>query len=176
MNEMYGYPQDLTFEDRTASIQLVNQFFKMVNQLPLDGLFSIKPRAAVKFVDLYLKLSGTGKVYFRGIKIPHYNTQKLELVSLLIARIEEKPFLKEEKTLYIDIAVTKSGKKKQGYMKLLVKDLENWAKEKQIPSIELRALQANQEAISFWNHMGYQPFYIRFRKALQEGKNLFTKP
>lgn len=160
--------RDLTVDDRLSAIQLVNQFFKKVNALPLDGVFCIKPRAAVKFVDLYLKLVGTGKVYFRGIKIPNPKTKKLELVSLMIARLEEKPFLKEEKTLYIDIAVTKEGKKKKGYMKKLVQDVESWAKEKNIPSIELRALSANKEAIEFWKHCGYEPFYIRFRKSIQK--------
>ncbi len=157
---------DLGWEDREESIELVNQFFRKVNSLNLDGLYAIKPRAATKFVDLYLKLSRTDKVYFRGIRVQQDESSRAELVSLLIARIEEKPFLKEERTLYVDIAVTKGGKKKKGYMGILLADLEKWAKEHSIPSIELIAICENTEAVQFWKNKGFHEFYIRYRKPL----------
>jgi GNAT superfamily N-acetyltransferase len=152
---------DLGWDDRNESIELVNQFFKKVNSLNLDGLFQIRPRAATKFVDIYLKLAGTDKVLFRGIR-----SQEGELVSLLIARIEDKPFLEEDKTLFIDIAVTKNGHKKKGYMTKLLASAEEWASENGILSLELRAIRANEEAVKYWNAMGFEEFYIRFRKKL----------
>ncbi|MCC5814762.1 MAG: GNAT family N-acetyltransferase [Leptospira sp.] len=152
---------DLSWEDRNEAIELVNQFFKKVNSLELDGLFRIRPRAATKFVDIYLKLAGTDKVCFRGVK-----TSGGELTSLVIARVEEKPFLVENRTLYVDIAVTKNGHKKKGYMSALMKSVEDWAKENEIPTIELRAIRANQEAMDYWGRAGFEEFYVRFRKKL----------
>lgn len=152
---------DLCYADRNESIELVNQFFKKVNSLELDGLFRIRPRAATKFVDIYLKLSGTDKVCFRGIR-----TSSGELVSLVIARVEEKPFLVEDRTLYVDIAVTKNGHKKKGYMSALMKSVESWAKDNNIPTIELRAIRANQEAMDYWQGAGFEEFYVRFRKKV----------
>ncbi|TGM17133.1 GNAT family N-acetyltransferase [Leptospira selangorensis] len=147
-------------QNREAAIELVNQFFRMVNKLPLDGIFKIRPRAAAKMVDIYLKLRATDKVIFIGGFIEE------ELVSLLIARVEEKPYLIEEKNLFIDLAITKQGKRKSGYMKPLVDETFRYAKEKGILAIELRAISDNEGAVEFWKKMGFDPFYVRFRKSV----------
>ncbi len=145
---------------RTQAIELVNQFFRQLNAMKLDGVFKVKQRAAVKMVDIYLKLQGTGKVVFVGI------VEGEELVSLLIARTEERPHLEEEKILYIDLAVTKRGRMKKGYMHSLLDYTESWARKKKIPVLELRALTDNRDAIRFWANRGYSDFYIRFRKII----------
>lgn len=145
---------------RTQAIELVNQFFRQLNAMKLDGVFKVKPRAAAKMVDIYLKLQGTGKVVFVGAVIDK------ELVSLLIARTEERPHLEEEKIVYIDLAVTKRGRMKKGYMHSLLDYTEAWAKKKKIPVIELRALTDNRDAVRFWANRGYSDFYIRFRKLV----------
>lgn len=145
---------------RTQAIELVNQFFRQINAMKLDGVFKVKQRAAVKMVDIYLKLQGTGKVVFVGI------VEGEELVSLLIARTEERPHLEEEKILYIDLAVTKRGRMKKGYMHSLLDYTESWARKKKIPVLELRALTDNRDAIRFWANRGYSDFYIRFRKII----------
>ena len=111
-------------------------------------------------VDSFLKLSGSGKVLFIGVVLDS------ELTSMLIARIEERPFLLEEKILYVDIAVTKNGHLKKGYMKSLLGYAEEWAQKKDIQILELRTLTANQDAIRFWNKQNYKEFYIRFRKTI----------
>nr|WP_244594306.1 hypothetical protein [Leptospira ryugenii] len=105
-------------------------------------------------------MKDTGKVYLRGVFVGE------ELCSLLLGRIEEKPHLVEEVSFFIDLAVTKNGKKKSGYMKALLADLNLWCQNKQIPSIELRAILANQDAISFWDHSEFERFYIRYRKRV----------
>jgi len=151
---------DLEDKDRNQAIELVNQFFRKVNELELDGLFQIRPRAAAKFTDIYFKLIGTGKVYMRGFFISE------ELLSLLIGRIEEKPHLVEERSLFIDLAVTKLGDKKKGYMKSLLADVEVWCKDQRIPSIELRAILQNKEAIEYWDKSSFERFYIRYRKKV----------
>ena len=143
---------------RNQAIELTNQFFRQVNKMQLDGVFKIKPRAAAKFVDIYLKLAGTDKIVFAGV------VHEDELLSLIVARIEEKPYLEEEKILYIDLAVTKKGKEKKGYMNRLVDYTEQWAREHGIRSIELRAIAENKTAMEFWNKRGYCGFYVRFRK------------
>lgn len=147
-------------EHREAAIEIVNQFFRMVNGLELDGIFRIRPRAATKMVDVYLKLRATDKVVFLGGFLGE------ELVSLLIARVEEKPYLVEGKNLFIDLAVTKQGKRKSGYMKPLVEETFRWAKEHEILAVELRAISENEAAVEFWKKMGFDPFYIRFRKSV----------
>jgi len=154
--------RELVESDRNQVIELVNQFFRKVNELPLDGVFRIRPRAATKFTDIYFKILGTGKVYMKGI------FEGEELVSLLIGRVEEKPHLEEGQSLFIDLAVTKNGKKNKGFMKVLLDDVENWCHEKMIPSIELRAILANSDAISFWDHSDFERFYIRYRKTLRK--------
>ena len=150
---------------RNEAIELVNQFFRQVNNMQLDGIFKIRPRAAAKMTDIYLKLVGAGNVVFIGMDVDD------ELTALLIARVEDKPFLEEERVLFIDLAVTKKGKMKKGYMKQLVRYTENWAKERNIQSIELRAITENDEAVKFWKKMGYTDFYIRFRKTTAAEEN-----
>ncbi|MBM9500122.1 GNAT family N-acetyltransferase [Leptospira sp. 201903071] len=147
-------------EHRESAIELVNQFFRFVNSLTLDGIFKIRPRAGTKMIDVYLKLRGTGKVLLLGGFLGE------ELVSILIARTEDKPYLEENKTLFIDLAVTKRGKQKSGFMKPLILSCESWAKEQGFQSVELRAISENENAVSFWKKMGYDPFYIRFRKSI----------
>lgn len=145
---------------RSSMIELVNQFFQQVNSYQLDGIFKVKPNAARKMVDIYLKLANSEKTLVLGWIV------EKELVALVLARIEEKPYLVEEKVLYIDLAITKRGKRSKGYMKSLLNEVEEWTKRKKIPIIELRALIENKEAISFWRKQGYQDFYIRFRKKI----------
>ena len=152
--------RELTEEDRNQTIELVNQFFRKVNDLTLDGVFQIRPRAATKFTDIYFKLVGSGKVYMKGV------FEEQELVSLLIGRVEEKPHLVEEQSLFIDLAVTKNGKKKNGYMKTLLADVDEWCRSKNITVIELRAILENKEAIEFWDHSDFNRFYIRYRKLV----------
>ncbi len=152
--------RDLDIADRNQTIELVHQFFRYVNTLDLDGLFQIRPRAATKFSDIYFKLQGTGKVYMRGF------WEGEELASLLIGRVEEKPHLEEERSLFLDLAVTKLGKKKKGYMKALLSDAESWCLENSIPSMELRVLLANQPAVDFWDHSSFERFYLRYRKVV----------
>ncbi|PJZ68262.1 GNAT family N-acetyltransferase [Leptospira perolatii] len=150
----------ITPTEREAVIELVNQFFRMLNKLPLDGIFKIRPRAAAKMVDIYLKLRGTEKVVFVGGFFGE------ELVSVLIARVEDKPYLEEERNLYIDLAVTKNGKQKSGFMKPLVDYTFEWAKENGIQSVELRAVSENENAVEFWKAQGFSPFYVHFRKSV----------
>jgi hypothetical protein len=152
--------RELIESDRNQAIELVNQFFRKINELPLDGIFQIRPRAATKFTDIYFKLLGSGKIYMKGF------FEGEELVSLVIGRIEEKPHLVEEQSLFIDLAVTKNGKKKKGYMKSLLADVDIWCKNKLIPIIELRAILGNTDAISFWDHSDFERFYIRYRKKV----------
>jgi len=152
--------RELIEGDRNQAIELVNQFFRKINELPLDGIFQIRPRAATKFTDIYFKLLGSGKIYMKGF------FEGEELVSLVIGRIEEKPHLVEEQSLFIDLAITKNGKKKKGYMKALLADVDIWCKNKLIPIIELRAILGNTDAISFWDHSDFERFYIRYRKKV----------
>jgi len=155
-------PRNILDEERMQAIQLIQEFYTLVNRLELDPIFGVRPGAARKMTDLYLKLQGSGKVYFRGV------FEEKKLCSLLVGRIEERPHLKEERTLYLDLAVTRRGKKKKGYMKVLLSDAEDWCRAKGIPTMELRALLGNKEAISFWNQSRFEPFYLRYRKIVQE--------
>jgi hypothetical protein len=146
---------------REKTIELVHQFFKKINSFSLDGIFKIKPKAAMKMVDIFLKLRESKKVLIAGI----VNSQN-DLLSILIGRVEERPYLEEERILYIEIAATKNGQFKKGYMKMLVSYTEDWARKKGIHIIELRTLLENKEAIEFWNNRKYNQFYIRFRKKV----------
>ncbi len=150
----------ITEEHRNESIKLVQEFFNLINSLNLDGVFKIKSSAAKKMVDVYLKLTGTEKVLFVG-----YLLEK-ELVSLLIAKTEERPYLEEEKILYIDLAITKKSKQKKGYMKSLLEFSYKWAKKKNFKIIELRAIKENKPAVAYWFQNGFEDFYIRFRKKI----------
>lgn len=145
---------------RNQATELVNQFFRQVNSMSLDGVFKIRPRAAFKMTDIFLKLSGTDKVLFIGYE------QETELVALLMAKVEEKPFLEEERVLFIDLAVTKNGHMKKGYMTRLLEFTENWAREQKIQAVELRAITKNEEAVKYWQRKGFDDFYIRFRKKI----------
>lgn len=145
---------------RKQAIDLLNEFFKKINSFSLDGVFKVKPKAASRMIDAFLKLSGTGKILMIGL------INDNQILSMMIARVEERPYMQEEKILYIDIAVTKNGYNKKGYMNQLISYAEAWALKKDIKVIELRTLLENTEAIRFWRNRGYNDFYIRFRKIL----------
>lgn len=145
---------------REEIIELINQFYKKINSLTLDGIFKVKKKAATKMVDVYLKIQGTGKLHIAGV------LENDALVSLAITRIEERPFLEEEKIAFIDLAVTKQSKKNKGYMKLLIDHIDVWAKQKDIKIIELRAIKENEEAVKYWKNRGFDDFYIRYRKKV----------
>lgn len=155
-----GTPFHLTEKWRNPAIELVNQFFLQINSYTLDGIFQVKPRAATKMVDIYLKLSGSEKALFLGWE------KDQDLKAIVLARIEEKPYLREERVLYIDLAMTKKGSRNQGYMSALLGYVEDWSKKKKISIIELRALIENEPALRYWRSQGYKDFYIRFRKKI----------
>lgn len=160
MNKINTEIQMIQDGHRDQAIILLNQFFSLVNSLPLDGIFEVRPNAARKMIDTFLKLQGTDKVCFAGV------FQESELLSMIIGRIEERPFLKEERILYIDTAVTKKGHMKKGYMSSLLKYAEGWCRKRKVPVIELRALKANGPAVSYWKDSGFEEFYIRFRRKV----------
>ncbi|MCB1158658.1 MAG: GNAT family N-acetyltransferase [Leptospiraceae bacterium] len=147
--------------EKIESLELLNHFTRTINQLAsgADPIFQVRKRFPVKIFEIYRKLQGTDKVLFIGKKV------EKELVAIMLSRVEEKPFLKEEKILYIDIAVTKKGKENKGYMSSLLQFTENWAKENGFPVIELRVISPNLQALQFWERKGYREFYRRFRKT-----------
>lgn len=150
--------QPIRLENRTLAVEILNRFRSQINQLPMDGIFHIKKRFPVKILDIYLKLQGTGKALAIGAFVDG------ALKAILLGRVEDKPFLQEEQIFYIDLAATAIGQENHGYMSALVAYTENWVCQKQIPSIELRAISANERAVNYWQNRGYLPFYIRFRK------------
>jgi GNAT superfamily N-acetyltransferase len=152
---------ELKEEHRNQIIELINLFFKQVNSYKLDGKFHVKPRAATKMTDMFLKLQGSGKVLVCGTI-----AKDGELTSLLLGRVEEKPYLEEEKVFYIELAITKTGHRNKGLMKHLLDYSYQWSKKKKISIIELRALIENKEAIQFWRKNGFSDFYIRFRRSI----------
>ncbi len=153
--------QHLDISLRKEILQIIQRFRQEANQLPLDGVYRIHKRYPVKLLDIYFKLQGTGKVLCVGAF-----TESNELAAVLLARVEEKPFLQEEKVIYIDLAVTKKGKEGKGFMTGLLQFTEDWAKQKRIRSIELRAITENQHAVDFWRKRGYGEFYVGFRKTV----------
>ncbi|MEM7180441.1 MAG: GNAT family N-acetyltransferase [Spirochaetota bacterium] len=153
--------QHLGIALRQDILQIIQRFRKETNQLTLDGVYRINKRYPVKLLDIYFKLQGTGKVLCIGAF-----SEASELVAVLLARVEEKPFLHEEKVIYIDLAVTKKGKEGKGFMTGLLDFAENWAQQKQIRSLELRAIAENQPAVEFWKKRGYGEFYVGFRKTV----------
>ncbi|MCB1143240.1 MAG: GNAT family N-acetyltransferase [Leptospiraceae bacterium] len=160
-SKKYPLVKQIEEEDRNQAIELLNYFFRKINSYPLDGIFEVKPRAATKMIDVYLKIRENGKVLFLGV----FDENKT-LLSMLMGRVEERPYLQEGKIFYIDIAVTKQGQSGKGYMKLLLDSTEEWTKKKKIQILELRTLLDNKEAIEFWKKRGYKDFYIRFRKNI----------
>ncbi|MCB1178371.1 MAG: GNAT family N-acetyltransferase [Leptospiraceae bacterium] len=142
-------------------IELLNSFFKFINSHPLDGKFKIKPRAATKMVDIFLKLKETGKVLTIGTL-----DEKGKVSSILFARTEERPYLEEEKILYIEIAYTRENKRNSGNMSALINYIHKWMKKKSISILELRTITDNNTAVEFWKKKGFKDFYIRFRKTI----------
>jgi GNAT superfamily N-acetyltransferase len=140
--------------------KLLGEFRDHINSIIVDPIFQLKPRSSSKMAEIFLKLSHSGKVYAFG------TFEGDNITAILLGRVEDKPYLVEEKTLFLDVAVTHKNKKNQGFMKNLVHHAEAWTKENHIPSIELRAICTNENAVGFWKKMGYNPFYIRFRKVI----------
>lgn len=54
----------------------------------------------------------------------------------------------------------------QGVSKRLVSRLEAWFQEKEVFASELHAIWANEDAVDFWEYMGYEKELLQMRKRL----------
>lgn len=75
-----------------------------------------------------------------------------------------KDYLGSTKTGMIAETYVKQDIRKKGIGNLLVQAIENWLLSKEVHSIELQVIFTNENAVSFWEKLGYNKESIHYRK------------
>lgn len=69
--------------------------------------------------------------------------------------------------VFVDSIVVKSGYQQQGIGKMLMEQMQAWASAKGAGSIELNVFEFNENAVSFYEALGFQAVSRRMIKELQ---------
>ena len=72
----------------------------------------------------------------------------------------------DEKRIFINCLVVNKEYEKQGIGKKLINRLEDFAKENKYDSIDLTVAPFNENAVGFYNHMGFESERIQMVKKL----------
>lgn len=71
---------------------------------------------------------------------------------------------------YIEEVVVAEGHRGQGIGSALLREAERWAQSRGIDQVVLSVWEANDEAIGFYQHLGYETVRRRMRKPLLPGR------
>ena len=72
----------------------------------------------------------------------------------------------DEKRLFINIIAVSAEKRKQGYGKALIKEIENYAKENNYTSIDVIASLNNETSIKFYDALNFEKERIHYVKKV----------
>lgn len=90
----------------------------------------------------------------------------LGFVQAIVREAADIPVLVPRRYAIIDGIVVMSKYKKRGIGGMLMKRIEEWTKEKGASSIELNVFEFNEEAITFYESLGYMTLSRKLSKDL----------
>lgn len=84
----------------------------------------------------------------------------------ILRDVPDIPILVPRRFAIIDGIVVKSEHKKRGVGRMLMEAMEDWSKKNGATSIELNVYEFNEEAITFYENLGYETLSRRLAKEL----------
>lgn len=92
------------------------------------------------------------------------------IVGVLLGRIERSaatPVLAARRTLHVLSLMVRSGSRRAGIGRALMKAAENWAKGAGATEVELHVWEFNQEALAFYEALGYETVERTMRRSIE---------
>jgi ribosomal protein S18 acetylase RimI-like enzyme len=122
-----------------------------------------KPNGPVWEIDYYIGLISDEST---AVFVAELEGNILGFIHAIVRDAPDIPVLVPRRFAIIDGIVVISKYKKRGIGRMLMKGIEEWTKEKGASSIELNVYEFNQEAISFYESLGYKTFSRKLSKDL----------
>ena len=93
--------------------------------------------------------------------------QSNEIVGYIFGLVKEKPPVFEENVVgEIGDTSVREDMRGKGVGEALVKAVLEWIKQKELKSVELNMYPDNKVAATFWDKMGFKPYFLTRRKNL----------
>jgi ribosomal protein S18 acetylase RimI-like enzyme len=93
-----------------------------------------------------------------------------EIVGVVLAKIEDSPkdpILRPRRVVYVDELMVTARLRGQGVGGQLMEEAERWAMKRGIGEVELHVWEANEQAVAFYQRLGYEVVRRRMRRRLE---------
>jgi ribosomal protein S18 acetylase RimI-like enzyme len=149
-------------EDYSVLIGLFDEI-DVIHRDNLPHLFQ-KPIGPVRELDYYLGLISDEST---AVLIAEMDGKIVGFVHAFARTAPDFPILVPRHFAIVDSIVVKVEYQKQGIGRRLLEAIEEWSKRKGASSIELNVYEFNEEAITFYEGLGYKTFSRRLSKELE---------
>jgi ribosomal protein S18 acetylase RimI-like enzyme len=122
-----------------------------------------KPNGPVREINYYIGLISDEST---AVFVAELEGNIVGFVHAIVRDAADIPILVPRRFAIIDGIVVRSKYKKRGIGRMLMKGIEEWIKEKGASSIELNVYEFNEEAITFYESLGYKTFSRKLSKDL----------
>ena len=141
------------------------ELFDEIDALHRDNLPHIfqKPYEAAREKDYYLGLIADENV---ALLVAEAGEELVGFVHAIIRDPPAIPVFVPRRYAIVDGIVVKSGFGNHGIGRVLMEKMQEWAIAKGATSIELNVYEFNQEAITFYESLGYKTFSRKLSKDL----------
>ncbi|MDR7481790.1 MAG: GNAT family N-acetyltransferase [Armatimonadota bacterium] len=94
--------------------------------------------------------------------------REARLIGYAVGRLTVLPgFFEERRRGYIHDVVTRHAYRRRGVGRRLVQALLDWMAEAGVPTVELTVAVGNDEAMAFWERMGFSPYMLHYKRDLR---------
>lgn len=149
-------------EDYSALIGLFDEI-DVIHRDNLPRLFQ-KPNGPAREPDYYLGLISDEST---AVLIAEMDGKIVGSVHALVRNAPDFPILVPRRFAIVDSIVVKVGYRKRGIGRMLLEAVEEWAKMSGASSIELNVYEFNDEAITFYENLGFSTFSRKLSKDLE---------
>ncbi len=126
-----------------------------------------KPNGAAREKDYYLGLIADENV---ALLVAEAGGNPVGFVHAIVRDPPALPVFVPRRYAIVDGIIVKSEFQNHGIGKILMDKMQEWASAKGATSIELHVYEFNQNAISFYERLGYQTFSRKMSKELNKDK------
>jgi ribosomal protein S18 acetylase RimI-like enzyme len=78
-----------------------------------------------------------------------------------------RDYFNQSLVAYIEVLAVEKAAAGRGVARRLMEAVEVWARQRGMPTVELSVFAANVRARGFYEHLGYQPEFIRYAKRIR---------
>jgi len=149
----------------TADYAAICDIFAEADDLHRQHLPHIfqKPPGLARERDYILGLLADENV---GLFLAQVGSQVVGLVCVQARAAPDAPILVPRRYANVDSLVVKQGFRRRGIGRALMERAQAWAQAKGLDNIELHVWEFNQEAIAFYERLGYENLSRRMGKRL----------